>query len=97
MNFSVEDGQLCATDEKGETHHFAPSEVNILEHFRQEGQSDPGDMSVIYGLQTQDGHKGVLIDAFGTYANQEIGKFLDGVEKEGDSGVDEENAHRNHE
>jgi hypothetical protein len=96
MNFSVEAGKLLATDEQNEIHRFAPSDVTILEHFRTEGESDPADMSVIYGLQTTTGQKGVLIDAFGTYANPEIGEFLEGVKKDDNSDVDEDNAHQSH-
>jgi hypothetical protein len=55
---------------------YAASELRIVEHHRFEGASDPGDMSVAYALETADGRRGVLVDAYGTYADPAIGEVL---------------------
>ena len=43
---------------------------------RFEGESDPDDMSVVYAIESQDGTRGVLVDAFGTYADPHVAEIL---------------------
>ncbi len=45
--------------------------IKIVEFHRFEGTSDMGANSILYALQTSDGKRGLLVDAYGTYANQE--------------------------
>ena len=58
---------------------FKADELTIVEHYRFEGASDPDDMSVIYAIESDDGLKGVIADAFGLYANPDLGGFLEKV------------------
>jgi hypothetical protein len=55
---------------------FAPEELTIVEHHRFEGASNPDDMSVVYVIEATDGTRGTVTDAFGTYANPDLGAFL---------------------
>jgi hypothetical protein len=55
---------------------FSPSQIKINEHYRFEGESDPGDMTVLYGIETEDGKKGILTDGFGTYSDPDQAEFL---------------------
>ncbi|RPI15798.1 MAG: hypothetical protein EHM58_13360 [Ignavibacteriae bacterium] len=55
---------------------FKPEELIIEKVYRFEGDSDPADMAVLYGITSNSGTKGTLIDAFGTYQNPRIGEFL---------------------
>jgi hypothetical protein len=34
-------------------------------------------MSVVYAIESYDGLKGILTDAFGLYANPDLGRFLE--------------------
>jgi hypothetical protein len=36
-------------------------------------------MSVIYAIEAKDGTRGTIVDAFGTYANPDVGAFLKNV------------------
>jgi hypothetical protein len=45
-----------------------PDEFEIVEVYRFEGMSDPDDNAVVYALEAADGTKGVIVDAYGTYA-----------------------------
>lgn len=63
--------------ESGRT--FRADELTIVEHYRFEGASDPDDMSVVYAIESNDGLKGVIADAFGLYANADLGGFLERV------------------
>ena len=64
--------------ESGRT--FRADELTIVEHFRFEGASDPDDMSVVYPIESINGLKGVIADAFGLYADADLGGFLETVE-----------------
>jgi hypothetical protein len=55
---------------------FAPDELTIVEHHRFEGASDPDDLSVLYAIEANDGTRGTVADAFGPYANPDLGAFL---------------------
>ncbi len=54
---------------------FKGEDLKIVEHHRFEGVSDPDDSSVLYALDA-DGIKGLLIDAYGAYADSGIGAVL---------------------
>lgn len=64
---------------------FAANQLNIVDHRRFEGISDPDDMSVLYAIESDDGTKGIIVDAFGTYADPELGEFLESVRYRGRS------------
>lgn len=55
---------------------YQPHEVSVVNFYRFEGFSDPDDMSIIYAIQTSDGRKGTLVDAYGIYADDRIGVFM---------------------
>ncbi len=54
-----------------------PDKVKIRKVYRFEGESNPGDMAVLYAMETDDGINGVLIDAYGPYAGNEPGALAD--------------------
>ena len=56
---------------------FLPRDVVIREYHRFEGVSDPDDMAVVYALETREGTKGVLTDAYGAYSDPAVGAMLD--------------------
>lgn len=47
---------------------FHPEEFTIDEFYRFEGMTNPDDNSVVYAITSADGLKGVLVDAYGVYA-----------------------------
>jgi hypothetical protein len=55
---------------------FGPDEIKVSEVYRFEGVSDPGDMAVLYALETRSGLLGTLADAFGVYADPGVGAFM---------------------
>ncbi len=55
---------------------FGPKDLVIEKTFRYEGDSNPDDMAVIYAITSNSGTQGILIDAYGTYANTVIGEFI---------------------
>jgi len=72
-----ESSQLISLrDEK----NYSPEEVHIVNFYRFEGASDPADNSILYVIETDDGKKGTLIDAYGPYADPQVSKFIKRVE-----------------
>ncbi len=87
MNKLVSEGYTTdfKVDEKGLTttgngKHYKPDEVHIKNFFRFEGASDPADSAILYAIELDDGTKGTLTDAYGSYDDQDIGKFIKQVE-----------------
>ncbi len=75
--FKVENGKLlCLTNNR----EYKPEDVKAVNFYRFEGPSDPDDMSICYVIETEDGCKGTLIDAYGVYADNAIGEFMQSVE-----------------
>ena len=50
---------------------YKPEELQIIRVYRFEGDSDPGDSSVLYILEANDGLIGYSLDAYGVYINHE--------------------------
>ncbi len=49
---------------------LAPSQFEIVEHYRFEADTNPSDSSVLYAIESKDATmKGVLISAYGVYSD----------------------------
>ena len=77
LNFKVDEKGLV-TVEEGK--HYKPDQVHIKNFFRFEGDSDPADNSILYAIELNNGEKGTLTDAYGSYNDPLIGKFIEQVE-----------------
>ena len=74
---ATENGLKCL----GSNRVYSPEEVTVPNFFRFEGISDPGDMSILYEIETNDGCKGTLIDAYGVYSDSRVAKFMCAVDE----------------
>lgn len=81
-SFAVKDGALRLCDG---SRAFQPREVTVREYRRFEGTSDPDDMSIVYAIETSDGLKGTLVDAYGVYASPAVAAFMEQVAIERDN------------
>ena len=76
-NFKIEGhGLFAPSNEKS----YKPDEVHIMNFYRFEGESDPSDNAILYVIETDDGVKGMLTDAYGAYADENVNKFMRQVE-----------------
>jgi hypothetical protein len=73
----TEQGLESLTNQK----NYKPEQIQIVNFFRFEGMSDPDDNAVLYVIETADGTKGTLIDAYGIYNDARIGRFMKDVEQ----------------
>jgi hypothetical protein len=77
-NFKVDGNQLIAISSE---QAYSPDQVKVVNFYRFEGESDPGDSSILYAIETSDGVKGTLTDAYGAYADDDVQKFMSNVEE----------------
>ncbi|MFC5272289.1 hypothetical protein [Adhaeribacter terreus] len=78
VDFRVtEQGELRALDHS-ET--FLPADVQIVDFYRFEHDTNPGDMAILYVLETSNGLKGTISDAYGTYSDSITEDFMKQVE-----------------
>ena len=70
-------GDGLRANEGGRT--FKADELTIRGFYRFEGVSDPDDMAIVYAIESRDGTRGTLVDAFGVYANPAVGRILERV------------------
>ena len=68
----AEGGKHCTTLEE----NYQPEELTILAKHRFEGPSSTDDSSVVYAIEAKDGTRGLLIDAYGVYADPDKSQFL---------------------
>jgi hypothetical protein len=72
-NFIVSEECLMKCD-KGVC--YKPEQVKINTFYRFEGDSDPADSSILYAIETVDGKKGYLSDAYGPYSDPRVSNFI---------------------
>ena len=72
-NFRVVSKGLTTDDGKS---IYQPQDVAIVNFYRFEGYSNPSDNSILYLVETNDGLKGTLIDAYGVYAGADFSTFI---------------------
>ena len=76
-DFTFKSGSLMTASKD----HYNPSDVIIPDFYRFEGYSDPQDNAILYLIETTDGKKGTLIDAYGTYSDASLAKFITAVQQ----------------
>ena len=59
---------------------YFPRDVKVVNFFRFEGASSPEDNAILYVLETSDGDKGTLVDAYGMYSDPYVDRFIKNVE-----------------
>lgn len=75
--FDFKDAHLCCASDHRE---FGSDELKIIEIHRFEGMTDPDDSSILYAVESTDGAKGLVVDAYGMYADAEKTKFMSNIE-----------------
>ena len=65
LDFNLEDNCIvCNTDKYG------INEFEITEVYRFEGNTDPADEAIVYGIESVNGSKGVLVNGYGISAER---------------------------
>jgi hypothetical protein len=75
---ALEDGLSCIETSRV----YKSEEIHVVNFYRFEGISDPSDNSILYAIETTDGIKGTLVDAYGAYSDPLVEKFMKQVKIE---------------
>lgn len=59
---------------------YPKGELKLVKKYRFEGESNPSDMAILYAIEGTDGSKGTLVNAYGTYADEDMDEFLQEVD-----------------
>lgn len=79
QDFTVVNGRL-QTIGNDSNKSYAPDELTIVDFYRFEGESNPDDMSILYAIEANDGVRGTISSAYGTYGDSDTLEFLTQVE-----------------
>ena len=60
---------------------YSPEQIKVVSFYRFEGESSPSDNSILYALETSEGERGTLIDAYGPYSDTLVTNFMSSVEE----------------
>jgi len=66
LDFNLQKDKLVADGTE-----YAAADFEIVDLYRYEGQSDPGDESTVYALVSASGLKGLLVSGYGISADSE--------------------------
>ncbi|MFC3197347.1 hypothetical protein ACFOET_06960 [Parapedobacter deserti] len=66
---------------EGASDTYKAEQLTIVKVYRFEGESDPADMSVIYAVRADDGQVGYLMNAYGTYSDQDNPNYADFIRR----------------
>lgn len=75
-DFKVTDNGLEAVQHQ---RSYSSEEIQVINFFRFEGESDPGDNAILYVIETNDGIRGTLVDSYGTYNDAKVAHFMEDV------------------
>lgn len=76
--FRVEKKHLVSL--KDSKKKYKPKDVKAVNFYRFEGISDPDDTSILFAIETCDGTRGTLVDAYGHYSDEDTGAFMQEVD-----------------
>ncbi|MEI9946656.1 MAG: phosphoribosylpyrophosphate synthetase [Chitinophagaceae bacterium] len=60
LDFNLKENCIICHEDK-----FHPEDFEITEVYRFEGNSDPADEAIVYAIESNKGHKGVLVNGYG--------------------------------
>jgi len=65
----------------GNNKYYQPEDLKIIKTFRFEGESDPGDSTILYVMEANDGLIGYSMDAYGAYSDHDEEGYDDFIRK----------------
>ncbi len=64
VDFNLQENCIICGSDKYDVDNF-----EIVQVYRYEGMSNPSDESTVYGIESKDGTKGILVTAYGMYTD----------------------------
>jgi hypothetical protein len=76
LDFNMEANVLSTTTEK-----FPPENLEIVDVYRYEGNSDPGDEASVYALESTSGARGILVTGYGVSSDSKTEGLLKKIKR----------------
>lgn len=70
-DFNLKDNCIVCKD-----HKFTADEFEVREVYRFEGDSDPGDEAIVFGIESSNGTRGILVNGYG-YSSEPAGDEIE--------------------
>jgi len=71
VDFNLEENCIACHPDK-----FRPEDFEIVETYRYEGNTDPADEATVYGIQSKNGVRGILVTGYGVADNVNVSPEL---------------------
>jgi len=71
IDFNLDDSTIISGDEK-----FNAEDLEIVDVYRYEGDSDPSDEAVVYAIESKTGVKGILVNGYGVSSDSKTASFI---------------------
>ena len=78
-NFMMVNHKLVGTETKTE---YYPMDIKVVAEHRFEGMSNPSDMSILYVIETKQGHKGTVLANYSPSSDTSTAEFFKAIPKE---------------
>lgn len=76
---TMNDAHQMVSAKLGKT--YRPEDLLVFKNFRFEGESNPGDNSIILMVEDKDGNIGYILDSYGVYSNHDGPEFDDFIKR----------------
>lgn len=60
---------------------YTPQDIQIVESYRFEGESNPADSSIMYVIEAKTGEKGTIINTYGAKFDEQIDQYIKEAER----------------
>lgn len=70
-DFNLEDNCIICNTEK-----FKNEDLEIVDVYRYEGDSDPSDEAIVYAIESKSGIRGILINGYGVSSDSRIANIV---------------------
>lgn len=68
----IDQGLISLTTQK----IYQPYHIKVAHFYRFEGESNPDDNAILYAIETNEGEKGTIVDAYGIYNDSLVTNFM---------------------
>jgi len=72
IDFNLEENCIVCSNEK-----FNAEDLEIVDVYRYEGNSDPSDGAVVYAIESKTGVKGILVNGYGMSSDSRVSIILE--------------------
>lgn len=73
-NFEIVSATVMVNHDTGK--EYQPTDATIVNFYRFEGVTDPGDSNILYQIETLDGKKGLLVAPYGSDCPAHVADFV---------------------